>query len=40
MQLNKVLKALLLELPMLTIAAYNFNKSTNSDQSGMGLALA
>lgn len=36
MQLNKVLKALLLALPVLAVAACSSNKSANDDQSGMG----
>lgn len=36
MQLNKVLKALLLALPVLAVAACSSNKSANNDQSGMG----
>ncbi|MFZ1874658.1 peptidoglycan-associated lipoprotein Pal [Serratia sp. D1N4] len=35
MQLNKVLKALLLALPVLAVAACSSNKSANNDQSGM-----
>lgn len=36
MQLNKVLKGLLLALPVLAVAACSLNKSANNDQSGMG----
>ena len=36
MQLNKVLKGLMLALPVLAIAACSSNKSANNDQSGMG----
>lgn len=36
MQLNKVLKGLLLALPVLAVAACSSNKSANNDQSGMG----
>lgn len=36
MQLNKVLKALLLALPVLAVVACSSNKSANDDQSGMG----
>lgn len=36
MQLNKVLKALMLALPVLAVAACSSNKSANNDQSGMG----
>ncbi|NIH15418.1 peptidoglycan-associated lipoprotein Pal [Serratia symbiotica] len=36
MQLNKVLKALLLALPVLAVAACSSKKSANDDQSGMG----
>lgn len=35
MQLNKVLKGLLLALPVLAVAACSSNKSANNDQSGM-----
>ncbi|CAI0808875.1 peptidoglycan-associated lipoprotein Pal [Serratia entomophila] len=37
MQLNKVLKGLLLALPVLAVAACSSNKSANNDQSGMGV---
>ena len=36
MQLNKVLKGLMLALPVLAVAACSSNKSANNDQSGMG----
>ncbi|VEI17515.1 Peptidoglycan-associated lipoprotein precursor [Serratia plymuthica] len=36
MQLNKVLKGLLLALPVLAVAACSSNKSANNDQSGLG----
>lgn len=36
MQLNKVLKGLLLALPVLAVAACSSNKSADNDQSGMG----
>ncbi len=36
MQLNKVLKGLLLALPVLAVAACSSNKSANNNQSGMG----
>lgn len=36
MQLNKVLKGLLLALPVLAVAACSSNKSANNDQSGIG----
>ncbi|MEY4475564.1 MAG: peptidoglycan-associated lipoprotein [Pseudomonadota bacterium] len=36
MQLNNVLKRLMLVLPILAIAACSSNKSANNDQSGMG----
>ncbi|PLR46421.1 peptidoglycan-associated lipoprotein [Chimaeribacter arupi] len=36
MQLNKVLKGLMLALPVIAIAACSSNKSANNDQSGMG----
>ena len=36
MQLNKVLKGLLLALPVLAVAACSSSKSANNDQSGMG----
>lgn len=36
MQLNKVLKGLLLALPILAVAACSSNKSADNDQSGMG----
>lgn len=36
MQLNKVLKTLLLALPLLAVAACSSNKSANYDQSRMG----
>lgn len=36
MQLNKVLKGLLLALPVLAVAACSSNKSASNDQSGMG----
>lgn len=39
MQLNKVLKGLLLALPVLAIAACSSNKSANNDQSGMGTGM-
>ncbi|BDH46636.1 hypothetical protein TUM12370_26800 [Salmonella enterica subsp. enterica serovar Choleraesuis] len=37
MQLNKVLKGLVLVLPMVAIAACSSNKSANNDQSGEGM---
>lgn len=36
MQLNKMLKGLMLALPILAVAACSSNKSANNDQSGMG----
>jgi peptidoglycan-associated lipoprotein len=36
MQLNKVLKGLLLALPVLAVAACSSNKSADNDQSGVG----
>lgn len=36
MKLNKVLRALLLALPVLAVAACSSNKSANDDQSGIG----
>jgi len=36
MQLNKVLKGLLLALPVLAVAACSSNRSAHNDQSGMG----
>ncbi|NIG98509.1 MAG: peptidoglycan-associated lipoprotein Pal [Serratia symbiotica] len=40
MQLNKVLTALLLALPVLAVAACSANKSANDDKSGMGAGTA
>ncbi len=40
MQLNKVLKGLMLALPVLAIAACSSHKSADNDQSGMGWAPA
>ncbi|WP_300005909.1 peptidoglycan-associated lipoprotein Pal [uncultured Cedecea sp.] len=37
MQLNKVLKGLLIALPVMAIAACSSNKSANNDQSGEGM---
>lgn len=37
MQLNKVLKGLVLALPLIAIAACSSNKSANNDQSGEGM---
>ncbi len=37
MQLNKVLKGLMLVLPVMAIAACSSNKSANNDQSGEGM---
>jgi len=37
MQLNKVLKGLMLALPVLAVAACSSHKNADNDQSGMGL---
>ncbi|ACR70017.1 peptidoglycan-associated lipoprotein Pal [Edwardsiella ictaluri] len=37
MQLNKVLKGLMLVLPIMAVAACSSKKNTNDDQSGMGM---
>ena len=37
MQLNKVLKGLMIALPVMAIAACSSNKSASNDQSGEGM---